>query len=58
MDDKLHQEAVKQAVKAKFKGKDSLTSRAVPRYPDSSEREFKRITSSYVEEGEIIFVIG
>lgn len=48
MNNKVHQEAVKAATKAKFKGKETLKSRAVPKYPDGAEREFQRVAGAYV----------
>lgn len=49
MDNKLHQNAVKEATKAKFRGKNTLNSKTTPRFPDSAEREFARVTNSYME---------
>lgn len=48
MNNKVHQEAVKEAVKGKFRGHQPLKSRVTPRYPDSAEREFKRVTNGYM----------
>lgn len=48
MDNKLHQEAVKKAVEGKFRGNQPLKSKVTPRYPDTAEREFKRITNGYM----------
>lgn len=36
------------SAKSKFKGKKKIVSRAVPKYPDSAERELRRISRSYV----------
>lgn len=43
------QEASKKAAKSKFHGHPTLKSRSVPRYPDTAEREFQRITNAYVK---------
>ena len=48
MNNKLHQEAVKRAVKPKFHGFRPLKSTVVPAYPESAEREFRRITNGYM----------
>jgi len=48
MNNTLHQETVKQAVKSKFRGHQPLKSKVTPRYPDSAEREFKRVTNGYM----------
>lgn len=48
MDNTTYQEAVQKAIKAKTNGKETITSRALPRYPSSAEREFRRITRSYL----------
>lgn len=39
---------VKKAVKGRFHGHKDLTGKTTPLYPDSAEREFKRITNSYM----------
>ena len=44
-----HQEAVKNAVQAKFKASQSIKSRTVPLYPSTAEREFQRITGAYMK---------
>ena len=49
MDNKLHQEAVKDATRAKFRGKRKIRSRYIPLYPDSSEREMRRIANGYMK---------
>ena len=43
------QEASKKAAKPKFHGHPTLKSRAIPKYPDTAEREFQRITNAYVK---------
>ena len=43
-----YQEAVKEAVKPKFKGRKTVQCRVVPRYPDTAEREFARINRAYI----------
>jgi len=43
-----HQQAVKKAVKAKFRGHTTLHSKRTPLYPDTAEREYMRITAGYV----------
>lgn len=48
MDNKIHQEAVQKAVEGKFRGNQPLKSKVTPRYPDTAEREFKRITNGYM----------
>ncbi len=48
MNNHLHQEMVQKAVKGKFYGHQTIKSKRVPRYPDSAEREFKRITNGYM----------
>lgn len=48
MDNKLHQEAVKRAVKGRFRGSQPLKSRVIPAYPESAEREFRRIMNGYM----------
>ena len=44
-----HQLAVKEAVKDKFRGSQTLSCRTVPRYPASAEREFRRITNAFMK---------
>lgn len=39
---------VKQAVKGRFSGRESLNGKTTPLYPDSAEREFKRICNGYM----------
>lgn len=48
MNNIYHQEMVKEAVKAKFRGKSTVVSKGVPAYPFSAEREFRRITDAYM----------
>lgn len=48
MTNKQHQLAVQEAVKGKFKGKKVIKSRSIPHYPESAEREFKRVTNGYI----------
>lgn len=48
LNNKNHQEYIKNAVKPKFHGLQSIKSRAVPRYPASSERELQRISRQYL----------
>ena len=43
-----HQEMVQKAVKGKFYGHQTIKSKRTPQYPDSAEREFKRITNGYM----------
>ena len=43
------QEANKKVAKSRFHGHPTLKCRTVPRYPDTAEREFKRITNAYVK---------
>lgn len=49
MDDLSYHEIVKEAARSKFRGSQTLKSRTIPRYPDSSEREFKRVTNAYTK---------
>ena len=43
-----HQEMVKEAVRPKFYGHQSIKSKTVPLYPKTAEREFQRITGAYM----------
>lgn len=43
-----HQEAVKKAVKPRFRGNTRLNSKTIPMYPDSAEREYERIANAYM----------
>ena len=40
---------VKEAVKAKFRGNTALRGKTTPMYPDSAEREFRRVTNGYMK---------
>ena len=44
-----HQEMVKRAVRGKFRGSQPLKCKTVPQYPKTAEREFRRITGSYMK---------
>lgn len=44
-----HQEAVQRAVQKKFRGKATINGKTLPLYPNSAEREFKRITNAYMK---------
>lgn len=48
MNNTQHHEAVQKAAKAKFRGRKAVAAKSAPRYPDSAEREYKRITNSYI----------
>ena len=48
MTNQQHQLTVQEAVEGKFKGKKVIKSRSVPHYPESAEREFKRVTNGYI----------
>ena len=48
MTNKQHQLAVQAAVRPKFRGRKVVKSRSVPHYPETAEREFKRITNGYI----------
>ena len=48
MDLKQYQEAQKEALKGKFKGRKQITSIAAPLYPGSAEREYQRIANAYM----------
>lgn len=43
-----HHLIVKDAVKGKFRGNKALRGKTTPMYPDSAEREFRRITNAYM----------
>ena len=47
MENNQYQQAVKEAVKGKFKGKRTLAAKNAPRFPASAEREMRRITIEY-----------
>lgn len=40
---------VKEAVQAKFRGNTTLRCKTTPMYPDSAEREFRRVTNGYMK---------
>lgn len=42
------QEATKKAAKPRFHGHPTLKGKTIPKYPDTAEREFKRITNGYM----------
>lgn len=48
MNNLQHHELVKGAVKGRFYGHKVLYGKTTPQYPDTAEREFKRICNSYV----------
>ena len=43
-----HQMVVQKAVKGRFHGHPTVTGKTTPQYPDSAEREFKRICNGYM----------
>ena len=47
MIDTNYQEATKEAVKAKFRGRKNIVPSVIPRYPESAEREYKRLAKAY-----------
>ena len=47
MDNIQHQQMVQETVKDRFKGKKNKKSRVKPLYPDSAEREYKRLLNEY-----------
>lgn len=49
MNNNQHHEMVKEAVKAKFRGNTALRGKTTPMYPDSAEREFRRVTNGYMK---------
>ena len=49
MNNTQHQEMVKRAVRGKFRGSQPLKCKTVPQYPKTAEREFRRITGSYMK---------
>ena len=49
MDNKLPMDDQKQALRAKFRGHQKLKSKYIPLYPDSSEREMRRISNAYMK---------
>lgn len=48
MNDIAHQRMVQDALKKKFGSHEVLLNKRPPRYPEQAEREFKRITNSYM----------
>lgn len=48
MNDIAHQRMVQEALKKKFGSHEVLLNKRPPRYPEQAEREFKRITNSYM----------
>ncbi len=44
-----HHQMVKEAVQAKFRGNTTLHGKTTPMYPDSAEREFRRVTNGYMK---------
>lgn len=49
MNNNQHHEMVKEAVQAKFRGNTTLRGKTTPMYPDSAEREFRRVTNGYMK---------
>lgn len=49
MDNYLPMDDQKQALRAKFRGHQKLKSKYIPLYPDSSEREMRRISNAYMK---------
>lgn len=49
MNNTQHQEMVKKAVRGRFLGHQTITSKAIPLYPKTAEREFRRITGTYMK---------
>lgn len=48
MNNSIHQAAIQKVAKDRFKGHQKLPSKAKPIYPQSIEREFQRVTNSYI----------
>ena len=48
MDSQMRQAAVREHVKKKFKGKQTLQSKVHPHQPESVEREYQRVTNAYM----------
>ncbi len=44
-----HHQMVKEAVQAKFRGNTTLRGKTTPMYPNSAEREFRRVTNGYMK---------
>lgn len=49
MNNTQHQEMVKKAVRGRFRGHQTIKSKAIPLYPKTAEREFRRITGTYMK---------
>lgn len=49
MDQKYQQEAVREAVKGKFKGHQVLNAKTAPLYPSALERQYRGITNAYMK---------
>ena len=49
MNDINYQTAVREAVKPRFRGKKRIVCRTIPRYPDTAEREFRRVNRRYMK---------
>ena len=43
-----YQEVVKKAVRPKFRGNSPLPAKTTPQYPQSAEREYRRIAGAYM----------
>ncbi len=48
MDNKHYREYLQNEVKNKFRGSQSIKSKVAPRYPESAEREFQRLSRQYL----------
>lgn len=48
MDEQLHKQAVQEAAKKKFMGHEVLHAKYLPKFPDSIEREYAKITNQYM----------
>ena len=48
MTNNQYQEAVKKAVRPKFRGNRPLPAKTTPQYPQSAEREYRRIAGAYM----------
>ena len=48
MDKQNHHEYVQKAVKGKFRGRDTLPGKTKVRYPESAEREYRRLSKAYM----------
>ena len=49
MNDIQYHQSVQNAVKGRFRGKDAIASKSIPKFPDGAEREFRRITNQYMK---------